>query len=36
MEAALGRLTARTDPTVVALTVAARRMTRFAQGKVRC
>ena len=36
MEQALDGVAARTDPAVVTLAVAARRMTRFAQGKVRC
>lgn len=36
MQQAMDGVAARTDPAVVALAVAARRMTRFAQGKVRC
>jgi len=35
MEAALDGVALKTDPAVIALTVAARRMPRFAQGKVR-
>ena len=36
MQQAMDGVAARTDPAVVALAVAARRMTRLAQGKVRC